>query len=152
MVDKNTIKVTRKRELNTIMNDEYQKLQADKASRPDSNTWDWSKYNAARDELESMGHVSDSVQGALKLGTMRPDVSAKLRDAGIPGIRYLDGGSRAGGQGTSNYVAFNPAQIEILRKYMNGHPASALPGISTGHQQELTPEEKAAILRRFQQH
>jgi hypothetical protein len=40
-----------------------------------------------------------------------------LRDAGIPGIRYLDQGSRAAGQGTSNHVVFDPATIEILRKY-----------------------------------
>jgi len=43
--------------------------------------------------------------------------SAALKDAGIPGIRYLDQGSRGAGQGTSNYVMFDPAKIEILRKY-----------------------------------
>jgi hypothetical protein len=38
---------------------------------------------------------------------------------GIPGIRYLDGGSRAAGQGTHNYVMFpgTEDQIRILRKY-----------------------------------
>jgi hypothetical protein len=41
----------------------------------------------------------------------------KLQDAGIPGIRYLDQGSRAAGQGTSNTVVFDPATIAILRKY-----------------------------------
>jgi hypothetical protein len=45
------------------------------------------------------------------------DASAALRDAGIPGIRYLDQGSRDAGEGTSNYVVFDPATIEILRKY-----------------------------------
>lgn len=43
--------------------------------------------------------------------------SAALKDAGIPGIKYLDQGSRAGGVGSSNYVVFDPATIEILRKY-----------------------------------
>jgi hypothetical protein len=43
--------------------------------------------------------------------------AAALRQAGIPGIRYLDAGSRAAGQGTSNHVVFDPATIEILRKY-----------------------------------
>lgn len=38
--------------------------------------------------------------------------------AGIPGIRYLDQGSRGGGgPGTSNYVVFDPSIIEIIRKY-----------------------------------
>jgi hypothetical protein len=40
-----------------------------------------------------------------------------LRDAGIPGIKYLDAGSRGAGQGSSNFVVFDPATIDILRKY-----------------------------------
>ncbi len=40
-----------------------------------------------------------------------------LRDAGIPGIKYLDQGSRAAGQGSRNYVVFDDKLIEILRKY-----------------------------------
>jgi hypothetical protein len=40
--------------------------------------------------------------------------SAYLKDAGIPGIRYLDGGSRAGGAGTSNFVVF-PGNEGILK-------------------------------------
>ena len=30
-----------------------------------------------------------------------------LRELGIPGIRYLDQGSRGAGQGTHNYVVFD---------------------------------------------
>jgi len=37
-----------------------------------------------------------------------------LRQAGIPGIRYLDAGSRGQGQGTSNYVVF-PGEENMLR-------------------------------------
>ena len=40
--------------------------------------------------------------------------SAVLRQAGIPGIRYLDGGSRAAGEGTSNFVVF-PGEEQALR-------------------------------------
>ena len=36
-----------------------------------------------------------------------------LQRAGIPGIRYLDGGSRGAGQGTSNFVVF-PGEESIL--------------------------------------
>lgn len=45
-----------------------------------------------------------------------------LRQLGIPGIRYLDGGSRAAGQGTSNYVVFpgNEDLLTILER--NGIP------------------------------
>ena len=45
------------------------------------------------------------------------DTSARLRSAGIPGIRYLDQGSRAAGEGSRNYVVFDANLIEILRKY-----------------------------------
>lgn len=41
-------------------------------------------------------------------------ISEKLRALGIPGIRYLDGGSRAGGKGTSNFVVFDDAIPKII--------------------------------------
>ena len=47
----------------------------------------------------------------------RVEASAKLREAGIPGIRYLDQGSRTAGEGSSNYVVFDDSLIEILKKY-----------------------------------
>lgn len=50
-------------------------------------------------------------------GTEAQRRSNILRDAGIPGIRYLDQGSRAAGEGSRNYVVFDDSLIEILRKY-----------------------------------
>lgn len=49
-------------------------------------------------------------------------VSEALRQAGIPGIRYLDQGSRNAGQGTSNFVVFpgNEDMLQILE--VNGQP------------------------------
>ena len=49
-----------------------------------------------------------------------PGVSEFLNQQGIPGIRYLDAGSRGTGQGTSNYVVFDDALIDILTR--NGIP------------------------------
>ena len=49
-----------------------------------------------------------------------------LRDAGIPGIKYLDQGSRAAGEGSRNYVMFDDKLIDILRKYGIGLSASPL--------------------------
>jgi hypothetical protein len=43
--------------------------------------------------------------------------STAFREAGIPGIRYLDQGSRGAGQGSSNYVVFDDKLIDILKKY-----------------------------------
>jgi len=44
----------------------------------------------------------------------QPSASNSLRELGIPGIRYLDGGSRSGGAGTSNFVVFDPAHMNII--------------------------------------
>src|SRR5262249_41915763 len=41
----------------------------------------------------------------------------ELRKAGIPGIKYLDQGSRAAGEGSRNYVVFDDKLIDILRTY-----------------------------------
>jgi hypothetical protein len=42
--------------------------------------------------------------------------SKDLRDAGIPGIRYLDQGSRAGGDGTRNFVLFDDKLAKITKR------------------------------------
>lgn len=44
--------------------------------------------------------------------------SGALRDRGIPGIRYYDGGSRAAGEGTRNFVIFDDSLVDI--KTRNG--------------------------------
>lgn len=49
-----------------------------------------------------------------------PAASRKLAELGIPGIRYLDAGSRSTGKGTSNYVIFDENLIQILEE--NGQP------------------------------
>lgn len=45
--------------------------------------------------------------------------------SGIPGIKYLDQGSRAAGEGSRNYVVFDDKIIDILKKY--GLPISMAP-------------------------
>lgn len=42
--------------------------------------------------------------------------SAALASAGVPGLRYLDGGSRQIGNGTRNYVVFDDKLLKILKK------------------------------------
>jgi len=51
--------------------------------------------------------------------------SALLAKQGIPGIRYLDGGSRGAGQGSSNFVVFDPELIRILER--NGQATGNIP-------------------------
>jgi hypothetical protein len=43
--------------------------------------------------------------------------SAYLASQGIPGIKYLDAGSRGAGDGSRNYVVFDDSLIDILKKY-----------------------------------
>jgi len=71
----------------------------------------WAYNMAARD-------VPRAVPGGPAMPTQRaPEISERLREAGVPGIRYLDGGSRTAGEGSSNYVLFNDELVKILRKY-----------------------------------
>ena len=50
--------------------------------------------------------------GAYDFGSKA--TSEMLRELGIPGIRYLDQGSRGAGQGTSNFVVFDPKHMNII--------------------------------------
>lgn len=47
----------------------------------------------------------------------KAQATERLREAGIPGIKYLDAGSRGAGTGSRNYVVFDDKLITILRKY-----------------------------------
>ena len=49
-------------------------------------------------------------------GAQPDEVTSDLFANGIPGIRYLDGGSRNAGQGTYNYVVFDDALPTILER------------------------------------
>lgn len=74
--------------------------------------------------------TQSQIQQALRAAaSTRPgdDVaSSMLRERGIPGIKYLDEGSRAAGDGSRNYVMFDDKLVKILRKYGVG-TAAALP-------------------------
>jgi len=54
-----------------------------------------------------------------------PEEGMALHAAGIPGIKYLDGSSRTAGEGTRNFVMFNPDDIKILER--NGQPTGQQP-------------------------
>ena len=53
----------------------------------------------------------------LLLGGPGDAQRARLLEAGIPGIRYLDAGSRGAGDGSRNYVLFDENLIDIVKKY-----------------------------------
>ena len=67
-------------------------------------------------EIEAQGmqmysDLSRRVLGSKALADA--EAAKKLRELGIPGIRYLDGGSRGAGTGTSNFVVF-PGEDSLL--------------------------------------
>lgn len=70
-----------------------------------------------------------------------------LSNQGIPGIKYLDAGSRGAGEGTRNYVVFNDKLVNIRRKYARGgsigragaHPALQIPGVHVREEEHGTP-------------
>jgi transposase-like protein len=55
-----------------------------------------------------------ALRAVVERAGRKGDGEKLLRDAGIPGIRYLDQGSRQGGKGTSNYVVFDDSIPRIL--------------------------------------
>lgn len=79
--------------------------------------------------------------GEVALKSLRTDlksdeaVTSALRQAGIPGIKYLDQGSRAGGEGTRNFVVFDDKLIDILKKYGIAG-IGALPAMGAYHFQD----------------
>ena len=50
------------------------------------------------------------------------EAARALREAGIPGIRYLDQGSRGAGKGTSNFVVFPGEESKVRIMEINGKP------------------------------
>jgi hypothetical protein len=113
---------------------------------PAVQAWLRSPYNAYRNQLTANDVGGNEPTGAMILGKLqelmsegkRNDVftnaanfgaanaSRELMEAGIPGIRYLDEGSRGAGKGTSNFVVF-PGMEDMLRiEQINEQPINSL--------------------------
>lgn len=69
-------------------------------------------YNDLANAMVPEGQ-SNIWRGSTPMGDQAKRVSEHLRSLGIPGIRYLDGGSRGAGQGTRNFVVF-PGEEGLL--------------------------------------
>ena len=66
----------------------------------------------------------------------------KMAQEGIPGIKYLDQGSRTAGEGSRNYVVFDDKLIDILRKYgLAGLMSGTAIGASRGPLEQLMVTE-----------
>jgi hypothetical protein len=97
---------------------------------------DWDKplsqqapeVQAAAQNLPAFARNADTGADFYKMlagtsvGPRYSEAATMLQQQGIPGIRYLDGGSRADGAGTSNFVVF-PGQESLLNILeRNGQP------------------------------
>ena len=71
------------------------------------------------ERIYNFGNDLDFISAKVTGKGPDPDRAATLRDAGIPGIKYRDAGSRGmdGADGTRNFVVFDENLIEIVRKY-----------------------------------
>jgi hypothetical protein len=73
--------------------------------------------------------------------------AAQLKAAGIPGVQYLDAGSRNAGAGSRNYVMFGDDPISLLRKY-GLVPGAICGGALTAQQvmQNQTPQQTNQLM------
>ena len=86
-----------------------------------------SQIHQAFQDYFSRGRKNDAFNNKASYGSK--DASQEMSDLGIKGIKYLDGSSRAGGEGTRNFVMFNPDDIRILER--NGVPTGQKPWAET---------------------
>lgn len=113
-------------------------------------TGEYPTLDAAKAAAED-GFGYDLVKKLSILGS--PEVaSQKLREAGIEGIRYLDGGSRADGDGTHNFVIFDDSRIRI--REINGKAVERAPdppaSLAVAEQRIKSPPKDAAAEARQQ--
>jgi hypothetical protein len=109
------------------------------------------KNTKAGDILKQMERTAENSERAAEV----------LKKAGVPGIKYLDQGSRGAGNGTRNYVVFDDKLVSILKRY-GWAPGMAIPAAAMAEyeaEQEfargglaVTPgnyDEKVRLLREY---
>lgn len=81
-------------------------------------------FHASNGNLTGQGAYQQLARTNTRPGII-PDINISqpakaseiLKDAGIPGIKYLDQGSRGAGEGSRNYVVFDDNLVNIIKKY-----------------------------------
>jgi hypothetical protein len=78
---------------------------------------------ALRDMAMDLYGRKDPLGSDIARAALKPQEFAKhMRELGIPGIRYLDQGSRGAGKGTSNFVVFPGEESKVRIMEINGKP------------------------------
>ena len=71
----------------------------------------WTGQQAYEGEVRALSEFD-----GMSKGDARKRYSEQLNALGIPGIKYLDAGSRGAGEGTRNFVVFDPSILNILKR------------------------------------
>jgi hypothetical protein len=98
---------------------EQPQVQAALNAHYDKNGWEHEPDTKTGAEI-----YHESLKDAREYGGGNPteNATALFAEAGIPGIKYLDQGSRGAGDGTRNFVVFNEGDVQITHK--NGEALS----------------------------
>jgi hypothetical protein len=72
------------------------------------------------DDNEAQNVTGQTLYNRLEIKLGPQKAARALHSAGIPGIKYLDAGSRGAGEGSRNYVVFDDKLINVKRKYADG--------------------------------
>lgn len=72
------------------------------------------------DDNEAQNVTGQTLYNRLEIKLGPQKAARALHSAGIPGIKYLDAGSRGAGEGSRNYVVFDDKLVDVKRKYAAG--------------------------------
>jgi hypothetical protein len=107
---------------------------------------DWDKQHNEQSKFVTEALAKAKAAGKFPNAPRRyiprtPEETSALREAGIPGIKYLDQNSRTAGEGSRNYVLFRDDIIDIVRKYgmaaaVSMYGADAVMQATGGEQQQ----------------
>ncbi len=99
------------------------------------------------DVYRDLGHRTGVADQPGMVAGINPRASSQaLLDAGVPGLRYRDAGSRGAAAGTDNFVTFSDEPVEIIRRYARGGLAGmdVAAGNQPGHEDEVAATAGAA--------
>jgi hypothetical protein len=74
------------------------------------------RHGSERYWTDRLGNNPDGQKLWRELNTGGGKIEEELKNAGFPGIRYLDGGSRGTGEGSYNYVVFDDKIPRIVER------------------------------------
>lgn len=97
-------------------------------------------FDAAKSERMWTQFQNADGKTAVRQGFIASDdklVAQRLADAGIPGLKYLDAGSRSAEDGSRNFVVFDDKHVQIVSR--NGEPLTIAQAQAVAAEAHLRP-------------